>query len=54
MKLAMVIYSAESETAWNAFRLGVFSLKQGDKVSVFLLGKGVECAGLDDAKFKVT
>ena len=42
MKLAIVIYSNDPETVWNAFRFGVFARKQGDAVSVFLLGKGVE------------
>ncbi len=54
MKLGLVIYTADSETAWNAFRLGVFSLKQGDAVSAFLFGKGVECTGIDTENFKVT
>ena len=54
MKLGMVIYSNDGESVWNAFRLGVFSLKQGDAVSVFLLGKGVESQELDSEKFKVT
>ena len=53
MKLGIVIYSSDSETVWNAFRLGVFSLKEGDKVKVFLLAKGVECEKLDTDKFKV-
>ena len=54
MKLGIVIYSNESETVWNAFRLGVFSLKKSDSVKVFLLAKGVECESLDTNKFKVT
>ena len=53
MKLAIVIYSNDPETVWNAFRFGVFSRKQGDAVSVFLLGKGVEAESLDSAKFDV-
>jgi uncharacterized protein involved in oxidation of intracellular sulfur len=53
MKLGMVIYSTESETVWNAFRLGMYSLKQGDTVTVFLLAKGVECKDLRDEKFNV-
>ena len=53
MKLGMVIYSDDTETVWNAFRLGLFALKQGDAVSVFLLAKGVECRNLDTVKFKV-
>jgi uncharacterized protein involved in oxidation of intracellular sulfur len=54
MKLGIVIYSTDAETVWNAFRLGVFSLKQGDEVRAFLLAKGVECESLDTANFKVT
>lgn len=54
MKLGMVICSTDSETVWNAFRLGLFALKQGDAASVFLLAKGVECPSLDNEKFKVT
>lgn len=54
MKLGIVIYSNDSETVWNAFRLGLFSLKKGDAVRAFLLGKGVECERLDTEKFQVT
>lgn len=54
MKQGIVIYSNDPETVWNAFRLGVFSLKEKDKVKVFLLAKGVECESLDTDKFKVT
>ena len=41
MKLGIVLYTTDAETAWNAFRLGLFALKQGDSVKVFLLAKGV-------------
>ena len=54
MKLGIVIYSNDAETVWNAFRLGVFALKKGDSVQVFLLAKGVECEAIDTDKFKVT
>ncbi len=54
MKLGIIIYSDDSETVWNAFRLATFALKEGDKVKVFLLAKGVECESLDTDKFKVT
>ena len=53
MKLGLVIHSNDSETVWNAFRLGVFALKRGDAVKVFLLAKGVECESLDTERFKV-
>jgi uncharacterized protein involved in oxidation of intracellular sulfur len=54
MKLGIVIYSADAETVWNAFRLAVFALGEGDTVRVFLLAKGVEAEGLDTENFKVT
>ncbi|MCW3134104.1 MAG: DsrE family protein [Methanophagales archaeon] len=54
MKIGIVIYSANSETVWNAFRFGNFALKEGDEVKVFLLANGVECESLDTGKFKVT
>jgi uncharacterized protein involved in oxidation of intracellular sulfur len=53
MKIGMIIYSNDPETVWNAFRFGNFALGEGDTVKVFLLGKGVECEKLDNAKFKV-
>ncbi len=54
MKIGVVVYSDDSETVWNAFRFGNFSLAMGDQVKVFLLGKGVELEALDTDKFKVT
>lgn len=51
MKLGIVIYSNDPETVWNAFRLGVLARKQGDTVSAFLLGKGVEAESLKNEKF---
>jgi uncharacterized protein involved in oxidation of intracellular sulfur len=53
MKLGIVVYSTDAETVWNAFRLGVFALKQGDSVRAFLLAKGVECESLHTEKFPV-
>jgi hypothetical protein len=40
--IGMVIYSNDNETVWNALRLANYSKNQGDTVSIFLLGKGVE------------
>lgn len=54
MKLGIIIYSTDAETVWNAFRLGVFALKAGDTVNVFLLASGVECESLDTERFSVT
>ena len=54
MNLGIIISSNEPETVWNAFRFGVFALKSGDAVKVFLLAKGVESEALDTEQFKVT
>lgn len=54
MKLGIIIYSNDSETVWNAFRISSFSLKKGDEVRVFLLGKGVESENLNTNKFNVS
>lgn len=54
MKLGIVIYSNDPETVWNAFRLGIFSCKQGDTTSIFLLGKGVEAESLDCSQFNIS
>lgn len=54
MKLGIIIYSTDAETVWNAFRLGVFALKAGDTVNVFLLASGVQCESLDTERFSVT
>ncbi len=53
MKLGIVIHSNDPETAWNAFRLGVFARGKGDEVSMFLLGKGVECESIGTERFRV-
>ena len=53
MKWGIVISSNDTETVWNAFRTGVFALLQGDAVTAFLTGKGVEAEQLDTEKFKV-
>jgi len=44
--IGMVIYSNDTETGWNALRLANYSKNQGDTVSIFLLGKGVELDNL--------
>ncbi|MDZ7626079.1 MAG: hypothetical protein U5J96_16725 [Ignavibacteriaceae bacterium] len=54
MNFGIIIYSSDAETVWNAFRLGVFSLKEGDKVKTFLLAKGVECERLVELTTKLS
>ena len=53
MKIGIIVYANDSETVWNAFRFGNFTLAMGDEVRVFLLGKGVEIESLDTDTFDV-
>ena len=53
MKLGMIITQTEPETVFNALRLALFSLQQGDKVRIFLSGKGVDLDQIEDPRFDV-
>jgi uncharacterized protein involved in oxidation of intracellular sulfur len=53
MKLGMIITQTEPETVFNALRLALYSLQQGDQVRIFLSGKGVDIDKIKDAKFDV-
>jgi uncharacterized protein involved in oxidation of intracellular sulfur len=53
MKLGMVITTTEPELVFNALRLANYSRGQGDAVTVFLMGKGVELDKIEDGKFDV-
>lgn len=44
--IGIVIYSNDIETTWNALRLANYSKSEGDTVTIFLLGKGVELDSL--------
>lgn len=53
MKLGMVITQTEPETVFNALRLALYSLEQGDEVRIFLSGRGVDIDKIEDEKFDV-
>ena len=53
MKLGIILSQTEPETVFNALRLANYSLKQGDGVKIFLVGKGVELDRISDPKFDV-
>ncbi|HNT98095.1 MAG TPA: DsrE family protein [Elusimicrobiales bacterium] len=53
MKLGIVITQTEPETVFNAMRLALYAVKQGDEVKIFLSGRGVEIDGIEDARFDV-
>ena len=53
MKLGIIITQTDPETVFNALRLALYSLEQGDEVRIFLSGKGVEIDRIKDPKFDV-
>ena len=53
MKLGMIITKTDPETVFNALRLALYSLEQGDQVRIFLSGKGVEIDRVEDSTFDV-
>ena len=53
MKLGIIISQTNPETIWNALRLANFSIKQGDKVKIFLIGEGVEYEASISEKFNI-
>ena len=53
MKLTIILSTNHSETNWNAFRLGNLALKNGDTVSIFLIGEGVEYLKSSNEKFDI-
>jgi uncharacterized protein involved in oxidation of intracellular sulfur len=53
VKVTLIIYSNDAETVWNAFRLANTALAYEDEVTIFLLGKGVECNEIHSLKFDI-
>lgn len=51
MHLGIVLNTAEPETVWNAFRLGITALEDGNDVTTFLLGDGVTAPDVDSEKY---
>jgi hypothetical protein len=51
--IGIVIYSKEIETIWNAIRFANYSKSQGDTVTIFLLGEGVESDNLGKSNIYV-
>jgi len=54
LKIGIILSSNDVETVWNAFRLANYSISEGDSISVFLLGKGVEAQKISSKDFDVT
>ncbi len=53
MNLGIIVTQTEPETVFNALRLALYSLQQGDQVRVFLSGKGVDIDKIEDSQFDV-
>ena len=53
MNIAIIIYSNDPETVWNAFRFANTSLAYNNQVNVFLLGKGVEAGMVSTLQFDI-
>jgi len=53
MKLGMIFTQIDPETVFNALRLALYSLEQGDEVNIFLSGRGVEIDSIMDSRFDV-
>lgn len=49
----MIITQTDPETVFNALRLALYSLEQGDRVRIFLSDKGVDIDKIQDPKFDV-
>lgn len=49
--LGIVISSNDAEATWNALRLATYAQSKGDKVVIFLLGKGLEGYQTKDSTF---
>ncbi len=53
MKLGMIITQTDPEHVFNALRLALYSLEQGDEVRIFLSGRAVEIDQIENEKFNV-
>jgi len=51
--MGIVISSGDSETVWNALRLGIAAQSKGDSVVVFVIGKAVDVFMNDTLQFDI-
>src|SRR3989304_2836843 len=54
MKLGIIINTSDPEAAWNALRLGKEAMAGGHKVTIFLLGSGVEIESIKNKTYNVS
>jgi uncharacterized protein involved in oxidation of intracellular sulfur len=53
MKILFIVSTDDAETVYNAIRLANLSVKKGDDVSLFMLGKGVLFERCSNEQFNV-
>jgi uncharacterized protein involved in oxidation of intracellular sulfur len=53
MQVLIVLSSQDPEIKWNAVRFGNFLLNEGDEVTVFLNGPGVDLFAGDSDQFPI-
>lgn len=53
MKVLVVLCSNDPETVWNAWRFANTCLGYDDEVTLFLMGKGVECTTLTSVEYDI-
>ncbi len=49
----VILLSKDPERAWNALRIVLGLLLEGEKVKIFLTGEGVEVPDIEHPKFNV-
>jgi predicted peroxiredoxin len=52
--IGIVISSGDTETVWNALRLGIAAQSKGDSVVVFVISKAVDVFMKDTSKFEIS
>ena len=50
MKLGIILQSNNPEHVWNAFRLGITTLKAGGQAEIFLMSEGSELETIADTE----
>ena len=53
MQVLIVLSNSDPEIKWNAVRLGNFLLNEGDEVTIFLNGPGVDLFQGDSQQFPI-
>jgi predicted peroxiredoxin len=52
--IGIVISSGDSETVWNALRLGIAAQSKGDSVVIFVISKAVDVFMKDTSRYEIS